>query len=250
MADRKAEILAYNEIDANGNPLDPQVHMRLVDMGSGIYAPQYAAAGTVPSGSADSGNPVKVGGVVNTATPATGTSGQRIDAWFTNTGALVMGGVTQSGADAVSNGSLIQPAAQNGTSARLTWTAASVFNGTSWDRDVKPNSTSRLLSAAASTNPTSVKASAGNLHRVRGNNANAAKRYLKFYNKATAPTVGTDTPVLTFELAASAPFDIDLGARGQFFSTGIAYAITTAAADADTGVLTAGDITCMNITYA
>lgn len=125
------------------------------------------------------------------------------------------------------------------------------LNGATWDRVTKPNSTSRLLSAAASTNATSVKASAGNLHRIRGENTNAARRYLKLYNKASAPTVGTDTPVLTYVLAASAQFDIDVsGAGGHYFSAGIAYALTTAAADADTGALTAGDVACMNITYS
>lgn len=106
--------------------------------------------------------------------------------------------------------------------------------------------TSRLISAAASTNATSVKASAGSVFRVRGFNNNAAARFLKFYNKASAPTVGTDTPVLTYRLAPTADFAIDVC---LYFSAGIAYAITTAAADADTGALTAGDVQAMNISY-
>lgn len=36
-------------------------------------------------------------------------------------------------------------------------------------------------------------------------NINAAARYLKLYNKASAPTVGTDTPVLTIPLPPAPP---------------------------------------------
>jgi hypothetical protein len=60
----------------------------------------------------------------------------------------------------------------------------------------------RLISAA-STNGTSLKASAGTLYVLYAINTNAAVRYIKFYNKASAPTVGTDTPVATFAVPAS-----------------------------------------------
>jgi hypothetical protein len=43
---------------------------------------------------------------------------------------------------------------------------------------------------------------------------------------------------------------LDFGAQPLYFSTGIAYALTTAAADADTGALTAGDVIAMNIAYS
>lgn len=108
--------------------------------------------------------------------------------------------------------------------------------------------TSRILSAAASTNATSAKASAGTLYRVTGHNANVAARYLKFYNKASSPTVGTDTPVLTFYLPAQTAFVFDW-AGGRLFSTGIAYALTTGVADADTGALTAADILGLMVEY-
>lgn len=101
----------------------------------------------------------------------------------------------------------------------------------------------RLLSAA-STNATSLKASAGTLYTVFAVNLNAAVRYLKLYNKASAPTVGTDTPVATLPIPASATgagFSIDLG-PGFDFSTGIAYAVTTGAADSDTGAVAANEI--------
>lgn len=124
-----------------------------------------------------------------------------------------------------------------------------VFNGLGWDMLVKPNANARLLSSAATTNATSVKASPGNVFKIVGNNTVASKRYLKLYNKASAPTVGTDTPLETIVILASASFDFSFTA-GMYFSTGIAFAITGAAADADTTTIGAGDIECLNISYA
>lgn len=113
--------------------------------------------------------------------------------------------------------------------------------------DAGPSSVSRLLSSAASTNAAVVKASPGSVYKIRGNNTVASKRYLKLYNKATSPTVGTDTPVATFVLLASSSFEISLDAL--YFSAGIGYAITAAIADADTTIIGAGDIEALNIIY-
>ena len=156
------------------------------------------------------------------------------------------------GVDGVSNAAIGfgQTSSQGTATNNLFAMAPHLFNGTSWDRQKKPNATTRLLSSAATTNATSAKAAAGDLFKVLGNNTVASKRYLKLYNKASAPTVGTDTPVLTFVLPASAPFAIELGATGHYFSAGIAFAITGAAADADTTAIAAGDIECLNLTYA
>jgi hypothetical protein len=101
----------------------------------------------------------------------------------------------------------------------------------------------RLISAA-STNATSLKASAGTLYSITAINLNAAVRYLKLYNKASSPTVGTDTPVATIPIPASATgagFTVAFP-LGFDFATGIAYALTTGAADADTGAVAANEI--------
>jgi hypothetical protein len=109
-------------------------------------------------------------------------------------------------------------------------------------------STYRLLSAAASTNGANIKASAGAVKGIQGYNAKASAVYLKLYNKATAPTVGTDTPVKTIYLPASAAFALDFG-TGLSFGTGIGIALTGAAADADTTALASGDILALNVDY-
>lgn len=99
------------------------------------------------------------------------------------------------------------------------------------------------LVSAATTNATSVKGSAGQVYTVTASNTNAAVRYLKLYNKATAPTVGTDTPVQTIALPPSGANPPQLGSPvGLSFSTGIAFALTTGAADSDTAAVAANEI--------
>lgn len=202
----------------------------------------------VASGATDSGNPVKVGGVYNSTQP-TLTTGQRGDLQLdsrANARVVIMNVDGVSGA-AVTGAASDALASQSGV-----WvnTQPRSFNGSTWDRTRKPVSTSRIVSAAASTNATSAKASAGDLTGVLGYNAAAAVRYVKFYNKASAPTVGTDTPVLTIAIPATTAFDIQIPNGGFYFSTGIAYALTTGAADNDTGALTAADILGLNVIYA
>ena len=96
--------------------------------------------------------------------------------------------------------------------------------------------------AAASTNATSLKASAGQVYEIDVFNPAAYTVFLKFYNKASAPTVGTDTPVWTIPIQAGGGYSRSFY-EGRAFSTGIAYAITKLQADSDTTVVVAGDLT-------
>ncbi|MFT3671302.1 hypothetical protein [Aestuariivirga sp.] len=102
--------------------------------------------------------------------------------------------------------------------------------------------TTSNTNSAASTNATSVKASAGTVYNVTATNINAAIRYLKLYNKASAPTVGTDVPVLTIPIPATGSVNLPFGELGKRFATGIAFAITAAAADTDTTAVAASEI--------
>lgn len=110
--------------------------------------------------------------------------------------------------------------------------------------------TGRLLSAAATTNATNVKASAGRVYGIQGYNAVAAVTYLKLYNIATAPTVGTTVPVKTLALPPSSAFAFDWP-RGYAFATGIGFGLTAAAGGADnsTTAVAAGDVLGLNIDY-
>jgi hypothetical protein len=102
--------------------------------------------------------------------------------------------------------------------------------------------TSSRVNAAASTNATSLKTSAGNIGEIDVFNSAAYTVFLKLYNKASAPTVGTDVPVWTIPVAAGGGFSKSF-LRGKSFATGIAYAITKLQADSDTTVVVAGDLT-------
>jgi hypothetical protein len=98
------------------------------------------------------------------------------------------------------------------------------------------------LNSAASTNLTSIKASAGTIYGLAVSNVNAAARYLKLYNKASAPVVATDIPVLVIPIPATGFVAPSIGALGHRFSTGIAIAITAAVADTDATAVALGDV--------
>ena len=107
----------------------------------------------------------------------------------------------------------------------------------------------RLLSAAGTTqDANNVKTTAGRVYYIHGRNNRASSVFLKLYNKATAPAVGTDVPVDTIELIASQPFIFDFPA-GLAFTTGIGFGLVTAVADNSTASVTAGDITALGIGY-
>lgn len=105
------------------------------------------------------------------------------------------------------------------------------------------------LISAATTNATSVKASAGTVGSLVVTNNHATNiAYLKLYNKATAPTVGTDTPVQTYALAAlGGGVAIDFS-NGLAFGTGIAFALTGGMAVADTAAVAVSQVS-VNIGY-
>jgi hypothetical protein len=102
-------------------------------------------------------------------------------------------------------------------------------------------STTHHAISAASTNATSVTAVATTANTISCSNTNASPRYLKLYNKASAPTVGTDTPVATILLKPGETTVVDCGAYGRRFSLGLGYALTTGIAVADTGAVAASE---------
>lgn len=92
-----------------------------------------------------------------------------------------------------------------------------------------------------------VKASAGKVYGYYFYNNNAGSaRFIKIYNKATAPTAG-DTPVLTIPLPAGAAANV-ITEKGIAFSAGISLRATTGVADADTGAPATNDVV-VNVYY-
>lgn len=96
-----------------------------------------------------------------------------------------------------------------------------------------------------------VSAATNNAHLVRGaavsmtgfvlGNSNSAARYVKFYDKATAPVPGTDAPKMTILVppagVAIKSFDTPLS-----FNVGLGISITAAMADNDNTSVGAGDV--------
>jgi hypothetical protein len=95
--------------------------------------------------------------------------------------------------------------------------------------------------SAATTNATSTKTTAGRLYSYHLSNTTAAWKFVRFYNKASAPTVGTDSPVLVVPIAPGMSAIVDHTVPISF-ATGIAYAITGASPDLDTTVTAVGDV--------
>ena len=96
--------------------------------------------------------------------------------------------------------------------------------------------------STADDNRTLIIGRAGTLRGLHVSNINAAVRYIKFWDAATAAavTVGTTTPYLRFVIpgnAAGAGLDTILPMSGVEFTLGIVFALVTGAADSSsTGV--------------
>jgi hypothetical protein len=97
------------------------------------------------------------------------------------------------------------------------------------------------LVSAATTNAVNVKASGGQVYGYEIYNTNAAVRYVKLFNKASAPTLGTDTPVRTIGVppGGRAFFHSSTGIQ---FTNGISLAATTGIADTDATAIGASDL--------
>jgi len=104
------------------------------------------------------------------------------------------------------------------------------------------------LISAATTNATSVKASAGSIGALIVCNNAQTKRFFKLYDKASAPTVGTDTPVLTLMLAPGETIQYNTGAYGVKVANGIAYALTQLIPVSDTTAVALNDLS-VHIAY-
>lgn len=101
--------------------------------------------------------------------------------------------------------------------------------------------------SAASTNATSVKGSAGTIGSVVLTNTSAAIKFFKLYNKATAPTVGTDTPVATVGVPAGQTITWQCE-QGLRLNLGIAYALVTGVAISDATAVALNDL-AVHINY-
>ena len=74
---------------------------------------------------------------------------------------------------------------------------------------------------------------------------NASPCYLKFYDKATAPAVASDTPVAVYLIPGSTAGgvrEVRLPPEGMAFVVGIAFVIVTGAGNTDATEVAAGEV--------
>ena len=98
------------------------------------------------------------------------------------------------------------------------------------------------VNSLATTNALLVKATGATVFSITASNIGATTRYLKIYNKATAPVVGTDIPILTIPILTGNIQNINLGTFGLRTLTGLGIAITAGALDNDVAVIGAGEV--------
>lgn len=111
-----------------------------------------------------------------------------------------------------------------------------------------------FLISAATINATVIKASAGTLGFITASNVNASPRYLKVYDKATAPVPGTDAALLKLVFlipgnTTGTGTNIPVPTEGIKFLNGISFVLTTGVAPTDTGAVAANEIV-VNYGYA
>lgn len=94
---------------------------------------------------------------------------------------------------------------------------------------------------ANTTNATSLKGSAGQLYGWMVTSQESGWVYVKFYNKASAPTVGSDTVVFALGIPPGGGAN-QMVPHGIVFSTGIAYSIVAGITDGSTTAISADKV--------
>ena len=104
-----------------------------------------------------------------------------------------------------------------------------------------------FLNSAASTNGNLILTGTSGLQAFHATNIGASAAFVKLYNKATAPTVGTDVPEMIIPVPAAVGgvpgvASLPIGFNGHRFALGLGIAITGAVADSDTTAVAAGQV--------
>ena len=198
--------------------------------------------GAVAAGSAiGTTSPVMVGG-------SDGTNVRRI---LTDTsGNQTVVGTVAAGS-AIGTTSPVMMAGSDGTNVRrvLTDTAGNVSTTTPVGRTAGNGLTNSGIASGATNNAAFLKASAGMIYQIAAFNNGSSPRYLKFYNKASAPAPGTDNALLVLRIMVPAGGGVQMNnPLGWICSTGIAYAIVAGASDTDNTSIVANEV-LLNVSW-
>lgn len=104
-----------------------------------------------------------------------------------------------------------------------------------------------FLNSAATTNGALIITGTSGVSSIYATNTGAAVAFVKLYNKATAPTVGTDVPEMIIPVPAAVSgvpgvANIAAGVPPLRFALGLGIAITGGVADTDTTAVAAGQV--------
>lgn len=104
-----------------------------------------------------------------------------------------------------------------------------------------------FLNSAATTNGALILTGTSNVSSLYATNEGASVAYIKLYNKATAPAVGTDVPEMIIPIPAAAAgvcgiANPTVGFHGFRFPLGLGIAITRNAVYTDTTAIGAGEV--------
>lgn len=104
------------------------------------------------------------------------------------------------------------------------------------------------VNSTATTNAANIKSTAANLYGISAMNTSATTKYVRFYSKSTAPTVGTDVPIMVVAVPATSSKEIEY-VPALRITTGLGVAITGGAAATDATAVAAGDVQLL-VSYA
>jgi hypothetical protein len=96
--------------------------------------------------------------------------------------------------------------------------------------DADPQTYHQVITAAT-TNAESIKTSATRVTTFSLTNGTATLRYVRLYNKASSPVVGTDVSLVTITMPPNSDSGFVLPQGGLIFSTGLAFAMTMGPAE-------------------
>jgi hypothetical protein len=104
-----------------------------------------------------------------------------------------------------------------------------------------------FVNSAATTNGALVLTGTSGVHALYATNTGATAAFVKLYNKATAPTVGTDVPEMVIPVPAAVSgvpgvAELKPGFAAYRFALGLGIAITGAVADSDQTAVAAGQV--------
>lgn len=125
-------------------------------------------------------------------------------------------------------------------------TVSTVTNVTNAGTPTAP-ATPYFVNSLATTNGALILTGTSGLQSFYATNIGASAAFVKLYNKATAPTVGTDVPEMIIYVPAAVAgvpgvATLPIGFNGFRFALGLGIAITGLVADTDTTAVAAGQV--------